>query len=121
VPGFIPEAAAPAGFGTIGRLTLGDGVRVDLVELPRDAGSRPLWRPFASGAVGVLVLLPADGAELLLTELSRTLRTPVVVCGPSEASIPQALRDVAQGIAFEGSDAAEGLRALLAGAGARAP
>ena len=119
VPGWTPEPAA-AGFGTVGRLTLGDGVRVDVTELPGDAGSRPLWRPFATGAVGALVLLPADGAEPLLAELARTLRVPVVVCGPSEASIPQALRDVPSGFAFEGSDAAEGLRALLAGAGARA-
>jgi hypothetical protein len=34
--------------------------------------------------------------------------------------VPQALRDVPSGFVFEGSDAAEGLRALLAGAGARA-
>ena len=63
---------------------------------------------------------PADDVEPLLAELARTLRLPVVVCGPSEASVPQALRDVPAGFAFEGSDAAEGLRALLAGAGAAA-
>ncbi len=120
VPGWHPEPSAPAGFGTVGRLALGDGVRVDVTELPGDAGARPLWRPFASGAVGALVLLPADGVELLLAELARTLRIPVVVCGPSEASVPQVLKDVPAGFAFEGSDAAEALRALLAGAGARA-
>jgi CheY-like chemotaxis protein len=120
VPGWRSEPLPPAGFGTVGRLALGDGVRVDVTELPGDPGSRPLWRPFASGAVGALVLLPATDSEPLLAELARTLRIPVVVCGPSEASIPQALRDVPSGFAFEGSDAAEGLRALLAGAGARA-
>ena len=51
---------------------------------------------------------------------SRVLRLPVVVCGPKDASLPQALREAPGGCAFEGSDAAEGLRALLAGAGARA-
>jgi DNA-binding response OmpR family regulator len=120
VPGFHPEPAPPAGFGTVGRLTLGDGVKVDLTELPGDPSSRPLWRPFAAGAVGALVLLPADDAELLLAELARTLRVPVVVVGPSEELVPQALRDVPSGFVFEGSDAAEGLRALLAGAGAKA-
>jgi len=120
VPGWQPEHAAAAGFGTIGRLALGDGVRVDVTALPGDPASRPLWRPFAAGAVGALVLLPADDVEPLLAELTRTLRLPVVVCGPSEASVPQALRDVPAGFVFEGSDAGEGLRALLAGAGARA-
>jgi DNA-binding response OmpR family regulator len=120
VPGWHPEPSPPAGFGTVGRLVLGDGVRVDVTELPGDPASRPLWRPFASGAVGALVLLPADDSEQLLAELARTLRIPVVVCGPSEGSVPQALRDVPSGFAFEGSDAAEALRALLAGAGARA-
>jgi DNA-binding response OmpR family regulator len=119
VPGFHPEATPPGGFGTLGRLTLGDGVKVDLTELPGDPASRPLWRPFAAGAVGALVLLPADDAEPLLSELARTLRVPVVVCGPSEELVPQALREVPSGFVFEGSDAAEGLRALLAGAGAR--
>lgn len=119
VPGFRPEAAPPAVFGTLGRLTLGDGVRVDLTELPGDRDQRPLWRPFASGAVGALVLLPADDAEPLLAELAKVLRLPVVVCGPSESSVPSALRDAPGGFVFGGSDAAEGLRALLAGAGAR--
>ncbi len=119
VPGFHLEPAPPGGFGTVGRLSLGDGVRVDVTELPGDRSHRPLWRPFAAGAVGALVLLPADDDEPLLAELARTLRLPVVICGPSEASVPPRLRDLPGGFAFEGSDAAEGLRALLAGAAAR--
>jgi DNA-binding response OmpR family regulator len=120
VPGFHLEPAPPAGFGTIGRIALGDGVKVDVTELPGEPASRPLWGPFAAGAVGALVLLPADDVEALLTTLARTLRVPVVVVGPSEELVPQALRDVPGGFVFEGSDAAEGLRALLAGAGAKA-
>ncbi|HEX9049787.1 MAG TPA: DUF4388 domain-containing protein [Anaeromyxobacter sp.] len=117
VPGWraVPGAG---GFGTVGRLTLGDGVRVDVAEVPGDRAQRPLWRPFASGAVGALVLLPADGVEPLLHELARTLKLPIVVCGPSGSPVPSVLRDL-PGVALEGSDAAEGLRALLAGAGAR--
>jgi hypothetical protein len=117
VPGFERAGEETTfGFGTVGRLALGDGVRLDLTELPGDRAQRPLWRPFASGAVGALVLLPADGAEALLEELTRVLRLPVVVCGPSEAAVPDVLRAAPGGFAFEGNDAAEGLRALLAGA-----
>jgi DNA-binding response OmpR family regulator len=118
VPGWQAEGEPVVGFGTIGRITLADGVKVDLTELPGDPQLRPLWRPFASGAVGALVLLPATDSEALLVELARVLRLPVVVCGPRDAPVPAALRE-AHGLAFEGSDAAEGLRALLAGAGAR--
>jgi DNA-binding response OmpR family regulator len=120
VPGFRAEPATAAGFGMLGRLALGDGVRVDVTELPGDRALRPLWRPFAAGAVGALVLLPADGVEPLLDELARVLRLPVVVCGPSAGAVPAALREAPGGFAFEGGDAAEALRALLAGAGARA-
>src|SRR5512141_553325 len=120
VPGW---RAVPAlgGFGTVGRLSLGDGVRVDVTGIPGDRAELPLWRPFASGAVGALVLLPADGVEPLLHELARTLKLPIVVCGPSESLVPPVLRDLPGGVAFEGPDAAEGLRALLSGAGARGP
>jgi DNA-binding response OmpR family regulator len=120
IPGFTPtESGDTTGFGTVGRVALGDGVRVDLVGLPGEPSSLPLWRPFASGAVGALVLLPADGCERLLEELSSTLKLPVVVCGPSDEWTPALLRTAPAGFAFEGSDPAEGLRALLAGAGAR--
>jgi DNA-binding response OmpR family regulator len=121
VPGFVPapEPALGGTFGTLGRLTLDDGVRVDLVELPGEPEQRPLWRPFAAGAVGALVLLPADDAAPLLLDLARGLRLPLVVCGPSPEAIPEELRDAPGGMAFEGSDAAEALRALLAGAAVR--
>ena len=121
VPGFRAEPPPAGGFGTLGRVHLGDGVSVDVTEIPGERGLRPLWRPFAAGAVGALVLLPADDLEPLLAELARVLKLPVVVCGPSESLVPQGLRDAPGGFAFEGSDAAEGLRALLAGAGTPAP
>jgi DNA-binding response OmpR family regulator len=120
VPGFRAEEGASPAFGTLGRLAFADGVRVDVAALPGDPAQRPLWRPFAAGAVGALVLLPADGIDGLLRELANVLRLPVVVCGPREAAVPAVLREAPGGFAFEGSDAAEGLRALLAGAGLRA-
>jgi DNA-binding response OmpR family regulator len=118
IPGWQPEEELPVGFGTIGRLTMGEGVRVDVTELPGDPQHRPLWRPFAAGAVGALVLLPAADADPLLQELAKVLKLPMVVCGPKEAAVPAALRD-GRGVALGGSDAAEALRALLAGAGVR--
>ena len=121
IPGFTPAAAQGAGgFGTLGRLSLGDGLSLDVVELPGEPERRPLWRAFGAGAVGALVLLPADEACPHLEELSRRLRLPLVVCGPSPEAVPARLREAAGGFAFEGSDAAEALRALLAGAGTRA-
>jgi DNA-binding response OmpR family regulator len=119
VPGFERDPAGPAGFGTLGRIALGDGVRVDLTELPGERVHRPLWRPFAAGALGAIVLLPAEADEPLVAELVRAMRLPLVVCGPTDAPVPRILRDAPGGFAFEGSDAAEALRALLAGAGAR--
>ena len=118
IPGFTPDPEGDPGIGTVGRLDLGD-VKVDVCALPGDRSLRPLWRPFASGAVGALVLLPAEGVEALLAELTRGLRLPVVVCGPKEEAIPEALREAPGGMAFEGGDPAEALRALLAGAGVR--
>ncbi len=121
LPGFQATAAdgEAVHFGTLGRLNLGEGVRVDLVELPGEPEQRPLWRPFGAGAVGALVLLPVD-SDGLLEELVRVLQVPVVVCGPAGAELPSPLRDHPAGVTAGGSDAAEALRALLAGAGARA-
>ena len=89
IPGYELEGDPVAGFGTIGRLTLGDGVSVDLTELPGDSHHRPLWRPFASGAVGALVLLPAEDSEPLLVELARVLRLPVVILRAQRGAGPQ--------------------------------
>ena len=119
LPGYESMASEASGFGTLGRLTLGEGVRIDLVELPGDPEQRPLWRPFGAGAVGALVLLPVDG-EGLLDELTRGLQLPVVVCGPQSAELPVPLRDAPGGVVAGGADAAEALRGLLARAGNRA-
>jgi CheY-like chemotaxis protein len=119
LPGWEPIAGAGdlAGLGTLGSLDLGT-VRIDLVSLPGDRSQRPLWGPFASGALGALVLLPAEGTEALLLELTRTLRLPLVVAGPEGETVPPVLREAPGGVPFEGRDAAEALRDLLSGAAA---
>ncbi|HEY6100722.1 MAG TPA: DUF4388 domain-containing protein, partial [Anaeromyxobacter sp.] len=77
IPGWTADASGHPAFGTVGRLSLGDGVRVDVAELPGERAQRPLWR-FAAGAIGAIVLLPATDAEPLLEELARALTLPVV-------------------------------------------
>lgn len=111
---------AMVAFGTVGSLDLGE-VRIDVLALPGDRSQRPLWRPFAAGAVGALVLLPADGLDSLLSALTREMRLPVVVTGPQGGDVPALLREAPAGMAYEGNDPAEALRALLAGAGMRRP
>jgi hypothetical protein len=94
-------------------------VRIDLVSLPGDRSQRPLWGPFASGAIGALVLLPAEGTEGLLLDLTRTLRLPVVVAGPAGETMPPVLEEAPAAVLFAGRDAVEALRVLLEGAARR--
>jgi DNA-binding response OmpR family regulator len=120
LPGWetLASAADAAGLGTLGTLDLGT-LRIDLLSLPGDRSQRPLWGPFASGALGALVLLPAEGTEALLLDLTRALRLPVVVAGPEGETVPPILRDAPGGLPFEGRDASLALRALLEGVAAR--
>jgi hypothetical protein len=121
LPGYVSHGeGGPVAFGTLGRLSVGEGMCVDLVGLPSDPALAPLWRPFSSGAMGALVLLPADGIAARLVALARELRLPVGVCGPSEESLEPELRRSPAGFAFLGGDPAEALRRLLVLA-ARAP
>jgi len=89
-------------------------------EDPRVEPSEGAVRPQDPELEVETLLLPADGVDSLLEEVACTLKLPVVVCGPSEERTPELLRTAPAGFAFEGNDPAEGLRALLAGAGARA-
>ncbi len=97
----------------------GDGLRVDLCQLPLEIALLPAWRAFAAGALGALVLLPAEGLGEEHAVLLRDLRLPAVVCGPSPEAVPGALAEGPQPASFEGPDVAGALRALLGGAGRR--
>jgi DNA-binding response OmpR family regulator len=119
VPGFAAEPEPPAGLGSLGRIDLGDGVRVDLFQLPLERDLLPAWRAFAPGALGALVLLPSEGLCEEHAVLLRDLRLPAAVCGPSPESVPRLLVEGPQPASFEGADVALALRALLAGAGRR--
>jgi len=117
IPGFVAEREPNPGLGALGRLDLGDGLRLDLTGLPLEADLLPAWRAFAAGALGALVLLPAEGLGEEHAALLRDLHLPVVACGPAAEEVPAALGEGPAPAAFAGADAAEALRALLAGAG----
>jgi DNA-binding response OmpR family regulator len=115
IGGFEPTRDGDGAFGTAGRLFLGDGARVDIVALPGDRGLLPLWRPFAAGALGALVLLPADEIEAAILALARDEGMPIAVCGPAPGAAPRALLDAGAAPGFCGADAAQALRRLLGG------
>jgi CheY-like chemotaxis protein len=114
IPQWQAAVADGVAFGTLGTLELGS-LRVDLVSLPGDRSQRPLWVPFSAGAVGALVLLPAEGTESLLLEITRTLRLPVAVAGEAGATVPAVLRGSPGAGSFAGRDVVDALRALLSG------
>jgi CheY-like chemotaxis protein len=120
LPGWEPvwSAADTAGLGTLGTLDLG-AVRIDLLSLPGDRSQRPLWGPFASGAIGALVLQPAEGTEGLLLELTQALRLPLALAGIEGETVPPFLGEPPVAVLFGGRDAAQALRALLEGAARR--
>ena len=96
LPGFTAEAGTPA-VGTLGHLSLGEGLELDLVGVGTHDLLRPLWRPTATFAVGGLLLDDGPRGRALAAYLSGELELPVVI---SESEAPL--------------DPAEGVRRLLA-------
>ncbi|MCA3011577.1 MAG: DUF4388 domain-containing protein, partial [Myxococcaceae bacterium] len=80
--------AVRSSFGTLGRIDVSEVLRVDLVVVPTAEAARPLWRPFASNAVGALVLEESD-------------------------AVPEALRGAPLGVAVVSTDISTCIRALL--------
>lgn len=114
LPGFSKVAAEPgalkSGFGTLGRFEVNEGLRVEFCVLPPGEAARPLWRPFASGAVGTLMLDTSEGALKLARFLALDLRVPIVVVGEP---VPPELAAAPAGAASVGDDLTEALRSLL--------
>jgi CheY-like chemotaxis protein len=115
-----PEEAAALerGFGTVGRLELGESLRLDFCVLPPGEAARPLLRPFSACAVGVLVLDAEEGTLALAAALAlqRRLR---VVC--ALADVPAPLASVPLGASAVSAGAEAVLRALLVPPVARGP
>ena len=104
LPGFTPRRAGPEAerFGTLGRLALGDGLRVDLVELPvrrrRAAALAPLRRR-GGGRAGAPAGRRGDAAPRRSCRAS--CRLPLVATGPARGEVPAPLRDAPGGVAYE--------------------
>lgn len=114
VPGLTPVGAEPSalksGFGTLARFPVSESLQVDLCALPQGDAARPLWRPFSTGALGVLLL---DGSEVAISigrYLGHECRLPVAVLGEA---VPQALTSLPAGAQAIQGPLVEALRALL--------
>jgi hypothetical protein len=107
--------------GTLCRITLGDGLRIDLVALPADGKLAPLWRPLAAGGLAALLLLPVGDIARELAALSASCRLLLGACGARQVDVAPALRESPRPCRFLGSDPVEALRSLLAAASAPRP
>lgn len=110
--------ALERGFGTVGRLELGESLRLDFCVLPQGDAARPLWRPFSACAVGVLVLDREEETLALGAALAYQRRLRVVCLLPEVPSLLAAAPAGAQAVV---ASAEAALRALLVPAAVRAP
>jgi len=114
LPGVIASSPTPPAlqshFGTLGSLMLGEGMRLDFYVLPSAPASAPLWKPFAHGSIGALLLEPRDPYLGLARFLAFEVRVPVVVVG---SEVPAMLTRAPAGAASVGEALPEALRAVL--------
>lgn len=111
MPGYRSQRApTPELIGTWARLDLPDGLRLELFSIPGAEEARPLWRPFAAGALGGLVLEHGPGALRLSEFLARQARVPLLVMAEGDA--PPALKGLALERCSSG-EPREGIRALI--------
>ncbi len=109
------RAAAPLGFGTLGAVEIDEDLRIDLLLLPAGDAASPLWQPFASRALGAIVLLAGatdSGALALVRFLCEEQALPVVL--PGLSALPFALAEVKHAPAPTGADPWDALHELLA-------
>lgn len=84
----LQRPPTPGFIGAWARLELPDGLRIELFSLPGAEEARPLWRPFASGALGGIVL-ERGAATLRLAEfLARQARVPLLLMTEGEIPVP---------------------------------
>jgi CheY-like chemotaxis protein len=102
--------ALKSGFGTLGRFEVSEALWVDFCVLPPVEAARPLWRPFAAGGVGALLLDDSEGGARMANWLAFDLRLPLVVVG---GQVPPTLRTAPAGAAAVGDDLLEALRSVL--------
>ncbi len=117
----LPQASLgkgpPPTFGTAGRLELGEDLALDLIILPASDASRPLWQPFASRALGAVLLWPegptgSQASAALATFLTHEHGLPLVL--PGVATLPPEIARVADSAVPAPAAPAEAFRELLA-------
>lgn len=124
LPGLKPTSADPSclrsSFGTLGTLEINEALKIDFVFAPTAEAARPLWRPFLSSALGVLLLEESDSVLKLTRFCAFELRLPVVIASKSAGGglneldmVPPLLRGAPGGVALVPTDAPQAVRALL--------
>ncbi len=124
LPQLVPTAPEPralrSSFGTIGRIALDEGLCVDLVLVPPEEGTRPLWRPFFTSALGALVLETTAPVMSLARFCGFELKLPLLVvmgraqgAPGSPTSVPPELRGAPAGVVAVYADLPTALRSLL--------
>jgi DNA-binding response OmpR family regulator len=124
LPGFVAVATEPgclrSGFGTLGRLDVGDVLKVDFLFLPTAEAARPLWKPLGHESVGALVLEDSDAALKQAKYFGTELKLPVVVATGSASGglitshhLPPMLRGIPGGASMVTTDLAGAVRTVL--------
>lgn len=96
--------------GTWSRVEFPDGLRIELCSIPAADEARPLWRPFAAGALGAIALGVGAGNLKLVEFFARENRAPMVVL--TDAELPPVLR-TERTARVSRKESREGLRTLL--------
>lgn len=119
-PASIDGSCLRSSFGTLGRLDISDVLKIDFVMLPASEAARPLWRPFASGAVGALVMEETDAVLNLARFCGFEFRLPLVLASGASSNgaiasqaVPPVLRGAPAGVTVVTTDLAAAVRALL--------
>lgn len=124
LPHLTPFSAEPSclrsSFGTLARLEVSDVLKVDFLLVPTAEAARPLWRPFATSALGALVLEAGEPILRLARFCAFDLRLPVVLASGAASggllqspAIPAVLRGAPAGAVLVDSQVSVALRSLL--------
>ncbi len=113
-------ACLRSSFGTLATLEVSDVLKIDFVFAPTAEAARPLWRPFLSSALGVLLLEDSDSVLRLARYCAFELRLPVVLATGGAAGglnatslLPSALRGAPAGAVMIDTDISAAVRTLL--------
>ncbi len=124
LPGLVAVATEPgclrSGFGTLGRLDVGEVLKVDFVFLPASEAAKPLWKPLGQESVGALVLEDSEAALKQARFYGTELRLPVVIATGSASGnlisshhLPAVLRGVPGGASMVTTDLTAAVRTVL--------